>query len=231
MRRAHAITLALVPAAIAALHSCGGAVGHAPVGRLSLSPRFVCAGDSHLTVVRMNATLSADPVDDPQEKALPCTSDADCAGGRVCTDTGAPPDTATGARRTLCLHPLKYSWEIEDETFVKTAGDYAEVMIAGTFKGDRPYRVALTVTDRDGDQTTVTDFAGVTTVFAAACGADLDCPQGYLCADPSGTGKGCYADCAADENICNYCGEGVEACARCYFCRELGDQKLCLPGR
>ena len=152
MRRAHAIALALVPAALAVLLSCGGAAGHAPVGRLSLMPRFVCGGDNHLTVVRMDAALSADPVDDPPEKALPCSADADCAGGRVCTDTGAPPDAATGARRTLCLHPLKYVWEIEDETFVKTDGDYAGVMIAGTFNGDRPYRVTLTVTDRDGDR-------------------------------------------------------------------------------
>jgi len=227
MHRAAAIVTGF---AIAALLSCGGGGGgHAPVARFSLTPRYICAGDNHVTVVRLDARLAADPVDDPTEKALPCTADADCTSGRVCRDTGAPADPTTKEVQKRCLYPLQYAWDIEDGTFVKTDGGYAGVMLAGTFAGDRPYRVTLTVTDRSGDSASIDDILGVTTVYAAACAADLDCPQGFLCADPLGKGKGCYANCEVDEGICNYCAAGGDACAKCYVCQSAGDLKLCLP--
>lgn len=199
------------------------------MARFSVTPRYVCSGDDHLTVVTLDATLSSDPVDDPPEKALACATDGDCQSGKKCADTGAPPDPVTQEVPKRCLHPLKYSWQIADETFVKTDGDFTGIKLSGTFKGDRPYAVTLVVTDRNGDSQTSASEVGITAIHAAPCEADLDCPQGYLCADPLGTGNGCYADCELEESICNYCPEEGGACARCYMCGDFQDRHLCLP--
>ncbi|MBI5526903.1 MAG: hypothetical protein HY897_11265 [Deltaproteobacteria bacterium] len=232
MRTGIDLVFALLAAAFGPLlATCGTEGGHQPVARFSVSPKYVCAGDNHLTVVTMDATLSSDPVDDPPGKALACSSDSDCPSGRLCTGTGAPPDPVTQEVPRLCLFPLKYAWEIGDETFVKTDGDFAGLKLSGTFAGDRPYDVTLRVTDRNGDSISSTSTVGITAVHAPPCDADLDCPQGYLCADPLGEGKACYADCELEEGICNFCPEEGAACARCYLCEDSDSRHLCLPAQ
>ena len=59
MRRATDIFAPIIAAIIL---SCGSEGGHPPVARFSMTPKYVCGGDKHITVVTMDATLSSDPV-------------------------------------------------------------------------------------------------------------------------------------------------------------------------
>jgi hypothetical protein len=55
--------------ALAALGSfctgCGGAPGHPPIARISVSPAYVPLGDGYATDVVLDGSASSDPVDDP----------------------------------------------------------------------------------------------------------------------------------------------------------------------
>jgi hypothetical protein len=59
MRRVWARLLPLM------LVACGTDVGHAPVARISASPRAIPEQDSFQTQVTLDGSASADPIDDP----------------------------------------------------------------------------------------------------------------------------------------------------------------------
>jgi hypothetical protein len=57
--------LFVVPAVVPAAIACDAPVGHPPIARITLAPAAIPAHDNFQTVVTLDGSASADPIDDP----------------------------------------------------------------------------------------------------------------------------------------------------------------------
>ena len=116
-----------------------------------MGPSAICENDDYTTVVTFDASESSDPFDDPKELAGGCSSDSDCPSGRICslpfaydyqTDAGvmAAPDSDddgyndVSQKPGFCLIPLKYRWELSDDS-AKIVGGSLEVEVDSVTSG------------------------------------------------------------------------------------------------
>ena len=107
---------------------CDAPIGHPPIARIDLSPAAIPAHDDFQTMVTLDGSKSADPVDDP-----------------------------AGATK------LTYQWEIVDaENRYETGSRDTQQMSQVRFRGERPPTITLTVTDKDGNESSSTKYLDLT---------------------------------------------------------------------
>jgi hypothetical protein len=95
--------------------------GYPPVARVVVTPEAIIENDGFQTPVTLDATESADPIDDPSGES-----------------------------------PLVYSWDLIGDEHNYERGRSSSSAPVVRFRGDRPATIVLTVTDRDGAQSTAT---------------------------------------------------------------------------
>jgi len=151
MQERHVVRRFLVVAILAGVAACSPDTNRPPVARLSVSPRYVTAGQE--TVVTLDGRRSCDEIDYPES----CDKTAEGSG---------PPLTCPGG--------LSYAWSL-DVPFTPVAGAaaLAQPKLDVTVTLDRPATVTLTVTDCDQRAVTTQTQVGITLPYP---GADAGVP-------------------------------------------------------
>jgi hypothetical protein len=120
-------------------------------------------------------------------------------------------------------YPLSYRWSSDDESFKIECGSINSALVYATFSGKRPAAIELTVTDVDGNSTSIIQWLGLTVYeykFCenASCESDEDCPEGLDCIEIAEGHSLCLGGC-----------ENGGLCPQCYRCNQINGKDYCVP--